>query len=67
MNANRKKISGQLKAATRGATVVTDTGDHWVLDDCDPSNNLFDEAVIVEGVVIWLDRIRVEWIGKSES
>jgi len=43
--------------------IITDVGDHWVLEGCDPPN--FVSIVTVEGVLIGMDRLRVDWIGAS--
>lgn len=63
MNTNRKRISGRLEHLPRGAVIVTDAGDHWVLEDIEPSNDAFGSEVTAEGVVVGLDRLRVEWLG----
>ena len=63
MNANRKRISGRLEHLPRGAAIVTDAGDHWVLEGFEPSNDDFGFEVTAEGVVVGLDRLRVDWLG----
>ena len=63
MNTNRKRISGRLEQLPRGAAIVTDAGDHWVLEDFEPSSGDFGFEVTAEGVVVGLDRLRVEWLG----
>jgi hypothetical protein len=64
MNTNRKRISGGLKHLPRGAAIVTDAGNHWVLDGYEPSNEDFGFEVIAEGIVVGFDRLRVEWLGQ---
>ncbi|MGB3807697.1 MAG: DUF5818 domain-containing protein [Erythrobacter sp.] len=63
MNSNRRRISGRLEHVPRGLAIITDVGDHWVLEGCDPPN--FVSIVTVEGVLIGMDRLRVDWIGAS--
>ena len=64
MTTNRKRISGRLEHPPRGAVIVTDAGDHWVLEDYEPSNNDFGFEVTAEGIVVGFDRLRVEWLGQ---
>ena len=42
MNANRKRITELLKNTPRGFAIVTDTGDHRILEDRKPDNGLFE-------------------------
>lgn len=64
VNANRLRISGGLERAPRGIAVVTDEGDHWVLDGYEPVDDDFGSEVTAEGIVVGLDRLRVEWLGQ---
>lgn len=64
MNTNRRRISGRLEYVPRGIAVVTDAGDHWVLEDYAPSSDEFGQEVTAEGVVVGLDRLKVEWLGQ---
>ncbi len=64
MNTNRKGISGRLEQLPRGYAIVTDAGDHWVLEDVEPANDHFGNEVTVEGEVVSLDRLRVDWLGE---
>lgn len=65
MNSNRMRITGRLQQTARGAAIVTDAGDYWVLDECEPDPDLLGNEVIAEGVVSGFDRIRAEWIGSA--
>ena len=67
MNANRRRINGRLERVPRGIAVVTDAGDHWVLEDYTASNQDLGHEVTAEGVVVGLDRLRVEWLGQTIS
>jgi hypothetical protein len=64
MNTNRKRIIGRLEHLPRGFAIVTEAGDHWVLEDIEPANDLFGNEVTVEGEVVGLDRLRVDWLGE---
>ncbi len=63
MNKIRKRIIGQLEQTPRGLAIVTVTGERWVLEDYDPSDDLVGHEVTAEGIVVGLDRLRVEWFG----
>ena len=64
MSTNRKRISGRLEHLPRGFAIVTEAGDHWVLEDVEPANDHFGKEVTVEGEVVGLDRLRVDWLGE---
>tara|TARA_B100000678_G_scaffold289324_1_gene299615 strand:- start:2085 stop:2282 length:198 start_codon:yes stop_codon:yes gene_type:complete len=64
MNTNRMRISGRLEHLPRGYAIVTDAGDHWVLEGVEPANDHFGNEVTVEGEVVGLDRLRVDWLGE---
>lgn len=63
MNANRKRISGRLEYLPRGVAIITDAGDLWLLEGFKPANDHFDNEVTVEGQVVGLDRLKVDWLG----
>ncbi|OYX63606.1 MAG: hypothetical protein B7Y88_12585 [Sphingomonadales bacterium 32-64-17] len=63
MNTNRMRISGRLEHLPRGYAIVTDAGDHWVLDDFEPDNDQIGEEVTAEGQIVGLDRLQVDWLG----
>ncbi|WP_239806576.1 DUF5818 domain-containing protein [Croceicoccus hydrothermalis] len=63
MNTNRKRISGRLEQLPRGFTIVTEAGDHWVLDDFEPDNEQIGEEVTAEGEIVGFDRLKVDWLG----
>lgn len=64
MTTNRKRISGRLEHLPRGAVIVTDAGDHWVLEEYEPSNEDFGFELTAEGIVVGFDRLRVERLGQ---
>ena len=45
MNTNRKRISGRLEQLPRGYAIVTDAGDHWVLEDVEPIVHVVDDRL----------------------
>ena len=49
MNTNRMRISVRLEHLPRGFAIVTEAGDHWVLEDVEPANDHFGKEVTVEG------------------
>jgi len=55
---------GQLVRMSHNAPIVTDAGDHWVLEGVEPANDHFGNEVTVEGEVVGLDRLRVDWLGE---
>ncbi|GAA5048862.1 hypothetical protein GCM10023208_06480 [Erythrobacter westpacificensis] len=63
MNTNRKRISGRLEHLPRGFAIVTEAGDHWVLDDFEPDNDQIGEEVTAEGEIVGFDRLKVDWLG----
>lgn len=65
MNMNRKRVTGRLEQVARGFAVITEAGDHWILEDFEPSNDNIGFEVTAEGIVVGLDRLRVEWLGSS--
>ncbi|MCB2084892.1 MAG: hypothetical protein H6920_04330 [Sphingomonadaceae bacterium] len=64
MNTNRQRISGRLEQLPRGFAIVTEAGDHWVLEYVEPANDHFGNEVTAEGEVVGLDRLRVDWLGE---
>jgi hypothetical protein len=65
MMTNRKRITGRLELGPRGLTLVTESGERWVLDGCEPDDNLIGTEVTAEGEVSGLDRLRADWIGAA--
>lgn len=65
LNRGRKRVSGTLELGPRGPTIVTETGDHWVLDIQDSGSSLLGRQVTVEGSLAGYDRLRVDWMGEA--
>ena len=49
----------------RGLFIVTEAGEHWVVDIEDPELKLLGKQVVVEGILAGYDRIRTDWIGEA--
>ena len=65
LNRGRKRVIGTLELGPRGPTIVTETGDHWVLDIQDSASSLLGRQVTVEGSLTGYDRLRVDWMGET--
>ena len=65
MKSDRKRITGRLEQSSRGYAIIAETGDLWVLEECEPNSELVGTTVTVEGVVSGLFRIRAEWLGSA--
>ena len=62
----RRQISGLLEFGPRGHIVVTEAGDRWVLDRDECDSDLIGRQVTVEGVLVGLDRLKVDWVGEAQ-
>ena len=67
MTTNRRRITGRLELGPRGYAIVTEAGDHWVLEGGEPDDNLIGAQVTAEGESHGLDRLRTDWIGTAKS
>ena len=67
MTTNRRRITGRLELGPRGYSIVTEAGDHWVLEGCEPDCNLIGAQVTAEGESHGLDRLRTDWIGTASA
>ena len=63
MNTNRIRISGRLELVPRGMAIITDAGDHWVLEDFDPSNDDIGFDVTAEGDLRLQDNSGGQYVG----
>ena len=66
-NGKRMRLSGRLDHGPRGLTILTDAGDLWVLEQEDVDSDLLGRLVIAEGVLVGLDRLKVDWIGQAQN
>jgi hypothetical protein len=67
MTSNRRRITGKLELGPRGYSIVTEAGDHWVLEGCEPEVDLIGSKVTAEGDIHGLDRLRADWIGTASG
>lgn len=65
MNRGRKRVTGTLQLGPRGSFIITEAGDHWVLDLEDSVQTLLGRQVTVEGSPAGYDRLSVDWIGEA--
>ncbi len=67
MTTNRRRMTGRLELGPRGYAIVTEAGDHWVLEGCEPDVDLIGAQVTAEGESHGLDRLRTDWIGTANG
>ena len=67
MTINRKRITGKLELGPRGYAIVTEAGDHWVIEGCEPDGDLIGAQVTAEDESRGLDRLRTDWIGTANG
>lgn len=60
MTTNRRRITGWLELGPRGYSIVTEAGDHWVLEGCEPDVDLIGSQATAEGDIHGLDRLRAD-------
>jgi hypothetical protein len=65
LSSKRKRVTGKLAEGARGFSILTDTGELWVLDRADVESDLVGRVVTAEGNVTGLDRIQPDWIGET--
>jgi len=65
-NAKRRRVSGVLNSGARGLTLQNESGDFWVLETADIDPELIGKPVTVQGTLIGLDRLQLDWIGATE-
>jgi hypothetical protein len=63
----RRRITGILDLTPRGLSIVTDSGDRWILDREEFDADLLGRQVIAEGVLAGIDRLTVDWIGDAQG
>jgi Protein of unknown function (DUF5818) len=63
----RKRVSGVLTHGGRGLSILTDSGDLWVLDKDDIDPDLLGQRVTAEGTIAGYDRLQVDWIGEISA
>lgn len=63
-SSRRKRVSGVLSEGGRGLSILTESGDLWVIDRDEVDPDLIGCRVTAEGVQTGYDRLQVEWIGE---
>lgn len=63
-SSRRKRVSGILNEGGRGLSILTESGDLWVIDRDEVDPDLIGCCVTAEGVQTGYDRLQVEWIGE---
>jgi hypothetical protein len=66
MKGARVRVSGRLGQAVRGPILTTADGSVWVLEADAIKDRSAGELVTVEGVVIGLDKLKVDWVGVAQ-
>jgi hypothetical protein len=66
MKLERVRVSGRLGQAARGPILTTADGSVWVLQSDAIEDGSAGEQVTVEGVVIGLDKLKVDWVGVAQ-
>ena len=61
----RLRMSGVLNHGGRGLSIVTESGDLWVLEREEVDSEFLGCLVTVEGIQTGYDRLKVDWIGPS--
>ena len=54
-----------LSCGRRGMILTTKADEVWIVESEEVADDLIGSAVIVEGVVAGIDRLRADWIGMS--
>ena len=67
LNGKRRLVSGTLIAGARGYSIMTESGDHWIVDGEDIDPALIGRHVTVEGTLAGPDRLKIDWIGEASS
>ncbi len=67
MMTKRLRITGRLELGPRGFAIVTEAGDHWVLEGCEPDGTLIGAQVTAEGEIYGFDRLQMDWMGTATS
>ena len=67
MSDSRKRVMGNLSRGQRGLILTTNQNEIWILERDESAAEFVGSKVIVEGVVIGFDRLRIDWIGAPPS
>ena len=65
VSSGRIRVSGMLSRGRRGMILTTKDDEVWIVEGEEAAGDLIGAAVVVEGVVVGIDRVRADWIGVS--
>lgn len=65
MNSGRIRVSGRLSRGRRGLILTTKDDQLWIVESEHNADDLVGSAVIIDGIVAGMDRLRVDWIGAA--
>lgn len=65
VSSGRIRVSGLLSRGRRGMILTTKDDHVWIVESDDPTENFAGSAIVVEGTIIGIDRLRADWIGFS--
>jgi hypothetical protein len=63
----RVRTSGSLTIGARGYLLIKASGGIWLLEADLPFDEFIGKDVTVEGAVVGLDRLRIDWIGPTNA
>ena len=65
MNSARMRVGGLLSRGRRGLILTTKAEEVWIVESEETPDDLVGSAVIVEGTLAGIDRLRADWIGAA--
>ena len=65
MSSERIRVSGLLSRGKRGLILTTRDDKLWIVESEDTADDLVGSAVIIDGIVAGIDRLRADWIGAA--
>lgn len=67
MSADRVRMVGKLSLGRRGLMLSTKDEAIWIVDSAEPADHFIGAQIVLEGVIVGLDRVRADWIGNSSD
>jgi hypothetical protein len=58
-------VSGRLSRGRRGLILTTKDDQLWIVESEHNADDLVGSAVIIDGIVAGMDRLRADWIGAA--
>ena len=65
MSSGRIRVSGLLSRGRRGLILTTKDDQLWIVESEHNADDLVGSAVIIDGIVAGMDRLRADWIGAA--